>query len=100
AYGEPLMAFAVGTSRRGKTLTLTPEERSRHVHIVGASGTGKSKLVESMIRQDILAGRGLCLIDPHDTLADSILQFCASRQLHGARRIHVIEPADALWAVG
>ncbi|MDO8575983.1 MAG: type IV secretion system DNA-binding domain-containing protein [bacterium] len=94
------MAFAVGTTRRGKTLTLSAEERSRHVHIVGASGTGKSKLMESMIRQDILAGRGLCLIDPHGTLADAIVQFCASRQLQGARRIHVIEPADAAWSVG
>ena len=94
------MAFALGTTRRGKTLTLSAEERSRHVHIVGASGTGKSKLMESMIRQDILAGRGLCLIDPHGTLADAIVQFCASRQLQGARRIHVIEPADAAWSVG
>ena len=94
------MVFAVGTTRRGKTLTLSTEERSRHVHIVGASGTGKSKLMESMIRQDILAGRGLCLIDPHGTLADAIVQFCASRQLQGARRIHVIEPADAAWSVG
>ncbi|MGO8754653.1 MAG: type IV secretory system conjugative DNA transfer family protein [Gallionellaceae bacterium] len=94
------MAFTVGTTRRGKTLTLSAEERSRHVHIVGASGTGKSKFMESMIRQDILAGRGLCLIDPHGTLADAIVQFCASRQLQGARRIHVIEPADAAWSVG
>lgn len=94
------MAFVVGTTRRGRTLTLSAEERSRHVHIVGASGTGKSKLMESMIRQDILAGRGLCLIDPHGTLADAIVQFCASRGLQGARRIHVIEPADAAWSVG
>lgn len=94
------MAFAVGTTRRGKTLTLSAEERSRHVHIVGASGTGKSKLMESMIRQDILAGRGLCLIDPHGTLADAVIQFCASRHLQGARRIHVIEAADAAWSVG
>lgn len=94
------MAFAIGTTRRGKTLTLSAEERSRHVHIVGASGTGKSKLMESMIRQDILAGRGVCLIDPHGTLADAIVQFCASRHLQGARRIHVIEPADSAWSVG
>ncbi len=94
------MVFTVGTTRRGKTLTLSAEERSRHVHIVGASGTGKSKLMESMIRQDILSGRGLCLIDPHGTLADAVVQFCASRNLQGARRIHVIEPADAAWSVG
>src|SRR5579872_3547684 len=95
-----MMPLALGTSRRGKVQMLSDEERSRHVHIVGVSGTGKSKLMEMMIRQDILAGRGLCLIDPHGTLADAIVAFCASRGLESARKIHVIEPADAAWAFG
>src|SRR5262249_8453248 len=94
------MGLTVGTTRRGKTLSLSPEERSRHVHLIGASGPGKSKLLESLIRKDILAGRGLCVIDPHGTLADAIVKFCASRQLQSARRIHVIEPADGEWCVG
>lgn len=94
------MPFRLGTTRRGKPLIMTDEERSRHTHIVGASGTGKSKLIEAMIRQDILAGRGLCLIDPHGTLADAILQFCATRQFQGLRRIHIVEPSDPAWSVG
>jgi len=94
------MTLKIGKTRRGKDIVLSDEERSRHIHIMGASGTGKSKLIESMIRQDILANRGLCLIDPHGTLADAIVQFCATRGLSDFRRIHVIKPADTDWSFG
>ena len=96
------MVFALGTTRKGRTLGLSSEERSRHVHVVGASGTGKSKLLESMIRQDILSpsGHGLCLIDPHGTLADSIVEWCAALKIGKYRRIHVIDAKDETWAAG
>ena len=96
------MGFSLGTTRKGRTLSLTSEERSCHIHVVGASGTGKSKLLESMIRQDILSpsGHGLCLIDPHGTLADPIVEWCAALKIGKHRRIHVIDPADGEWSVG
>src|SRR4051812_4026770 len=42
------------------------DERSRleHMHIVGTTGGGKTNLIEHMARQDILNGRGLCVVDP------------------------------------
>lgn len=94
------MALALGTMSRGRELSLTNEERSRHVHVVGASGTGKSKLLESMIRQDLLSGRGLCLIDPHGTLADAVIEWCAALKIDRHRRIHIIDPKDLTWAAG
>ena len=93
------MTLTLGT-RGGKSVRLDAEQRSRHMHVIGASGTGKSKFLELMIRQDILAGHGLCLIDPHGTLADDIVQFCASRNIERYRRVHVIEPGDSEWVVG
>ena len=93
------MPLELGRTRR-KRLALNDEERSRHVHIVGASGTGKSKLIESMVRQDILAGRGLCLIDPHGTLAEATAAWCASRGFDQYRKIHVIEPGNLDWCAG
>lgn len=98
------MAFALGTMSKGRELSLTDEERSRHIHIVGASGTGKSKLLEAMIRQDLLAGhlsgRGLCLIDPHGTLADAIIEWCAAMKIDKYRRIHIIDPKNRDWVPG
>ncbi|HEY1615605.1 MAG TPA: type IV secretory system conjugative DNA transfer family protein [Rhizomicrobium sp.] len=86
--------YTIGTARRGKPIGLTNIERARHIHVIGSVGTGKSKLLEYLIRQDIAAGRGLCLLDPHGTLADKIEQWCAFRGLGKLRTIHVIRPGD------
>jgi hypothetical protein len=84
----------IGTTRRGNRIALTDRERARHIHVLGSIGTGKSKLLEHMIRQDIARGRGLCLIDPHGTLADAVEKWCATRGLGSVRHIHVIRPGD------
>lgn len=48
-------------------------DRMRHVFVIGQTGTGKSTLMENMILQDILAGRGVAVIDPHGDMVDNIL---------------------------
>ena len=52
---------------------LTADERRRHVYILGATGTGKSTMLLSMIEQDIKNNKGLCVIDPHGDLIEQIL---------------------------
>ncbi len=47
-------------------------DRLSHTYIIGKTGTGKSTLLKNMILQDIEAGRGVCLIDPHGDLVESI----------------------------
>lgn len=54
---------------------LTGEERQRHVYMLGATGTGKSTLMLSMIAGDIQNGKGVCVIDPHGELAEKILAY-------------------------
>src|SRR5690242_12518075 len=51
-----------------------PDRRS-HMYIIGKTGTGKSSLMANMIRQDILAGEGLAVVDPHGELAEQALGF-------------------------
>lgn len=53
---------------------IAPDDRMRHAFIMGQTGTGKSTLMESMIVQDIRAGRGLAVIDPHGDMIDNILK--------------------------
>ena len=79
---------------------LSPRQRSTHLQVVGASGTGKSKLLEHMLRQDIRSGHGVVLIDPHGTLYDDIVKWCARGQLERFRRIHLVNPNEDAWAVG
>jgi DNA helicase HerA-like ATPase len=51
---------------------LLPHDRTRHLYIIGQTGTGKSNLLGELVRQDIEAGEGIALIDPHGDLADQI----------------------------
>ncbi len=47
--------------------------RNRHLYMLGATRMGKSTLLLNLICQDMLVGRGLCLIDPHGDLALDVL---------------------------
>lgn len=56
-----------------RAIALSVEERTRHVLILGKTGTGKSNLMLEMIRQDIEQGHGLCVIDPFGQLTERVL---------------------------
>ena len=50
-------------------------DRLFHQYIIGQTGTGKSTLLLNMIKQDIEAKRGFCLIDPHGDLAEAASKY-------------------------
>ncbi len=54
---------------------MSPEDRLRHFYIIGQTGTGKTTLLKQMIRQDILNGEGVCLIDPHGSDIQDVLSY-------------------------
>ena len=58
----------------GQDLRLTIPDRLRHLHVIGSTGSGKSNLLLSLITQDLEAGQGLCLIDPHGDLAEAVIE--------------------------
>jgi hypothetical protein len=68
----------IGTDRE---LVMSAEDRQTHMYIPGNTGVGKSKLMESMICQDIDAwmesGCGLLLIDPHGPVYRNVLKYVA-----------------------
>src|SRR5437899_165918 len=63
--------------RDGHAIRITPKTLSTHMHVVGATGVGKSFFLEGIIKNLILSGQGVCLIDPHGTLYQRVLDFCA-----------------------
>jgi hypothetical protein len=58
---------------------VTASARTAHMYVIGISGKGKSKLPEWCLFQDIAAGRGCDLIDPHSLLVDDLLRLLITR---------------------
>lgn len=52
---------------------FTEQDRATHAAMFGKTGTGKSTLLHQLIHQDIAAGRGVAVMDPHGTLIHNIL---------------------------
>lgn len=76
---------------------LTPNQRVQHMHIIGASGTGKSTLLFNLLRQDIENGEGVALLDPHGDLVDKVLGIIPEARIND---VILIDPSDEEYSVG
>jgi hypothetical protein len=71
----------LGYNALGSPINLTPKDRKTHMHVIGSSGSGKSKFLEWMMRGDLSNRQGFCLIDPHGTLYQAVSDYCAHKVL-------------------
>lgn len=96
----PKQGITLGTSKfRGveKTIKFAPDDRRRHAYIIGTTGSGKSTLMEEMIKQDIANGEGVCFIDPHGSAVESILE-CIPKER--AEDLVYFDPSDVNRPIG
>ena len=90
--------FAKNTYGEQATMIgLTQEERRRHMYIIGATGTGKSTLILSMVNQDLQHGKGIGVIDPHGELAETILNLIPEDRKDD---LIYVNPDDLQYPVG
>jgi hypothetical protein len=61
---------------------IKTDDRRRHMYVIGKSGSGKTNLLETMAINDILAGKGLGIIDPHGEFAEKMLLFIPKERLN------------------
>ncbi len=76
---------------------LTPEQRVRHIHIIGATGTGKSTLLFNLIRQDIENRQGVGVLDPSGDLIDRILDVIPESRIND---VILVNPSDTDFPIG
>ncbi len=79
-----------------RPVCLSEDDRRRHVYIIGKTGTGKSELLKQMIIQDIEEGRGVCFIDPHDTIEKILPRIPPER----AEDVVYFDPSDTSRPMG
>jgi hypothetical protein len=86
---------------RRESLGLSSTERDKHLYICGGTGTGKSKFLENLIRQDIRnwskSKCGLLVIDPHGNLYDNLINWLAWSKLE--RPIVPIDLRQDDWVI-
>ncbi|MFH1187857.1 MAG: DUF87 domain-containing protein, partial [bacterium] len=87
------------SSFRGKKtlVKIKDDDRRRHMYVIGKSGTGKSFFLANMARQDIVNGKGVCVIDPHGDLIDDVLAGVPKER---ADDVIVFDPSDTQRPMG
>lgn len=80
-----------------RPVRLRRRDRLRHAYIIGQTGTGKSTLLSNMVLQDIDAGNGVGLVDPHGELIESVMGAIPRRRQND---VIYINPADCQRPVG
>lgn len=73
---KEISVFAQTTYRNElKKFGIKTDDRRRHMYLIGKTGMGKSTVLENMIVDDIRAGHGVAVVDPHGDLAEKIIEF-------------------------
>lgn len=70
---------------------IKTDDRRRHVYLIGKTGMGKSTMLENMIIQDIQAGRGVAVVDPHGDLVEKVINFVPNERVND---VIYFNPAD------
>jgi DNA helicase HerA-like ATPase len=97
AQGHPFILGMNAYQGYEQLVSVPASLRLRHTHVIGATGTGKSTMLLSMIAQDMQQGNGLSVLDPHGDLIESILAYVPQNRIDD---VILIDPADGEFPVG
>lgn len=96
ATGETAMLGTTAYRGELRPFGMLPDDRRRHLAILGKTGMGKTTLLQSLITADIQAGRGVGIVDPHGDLAETILAAVPRSRTND---VILFDAADAKYPV-
>jgi len=100
---EMALGFTSGKDSDGRRIFqlkgISQKARSTHFYVIGASGTGKTKFLESLIKQDIKNGEGFGVLDPHGDLIENLKAYIALAEDDLNERVVLIDPTDKINSV-
>lgn len=92
------ISFAKNSYAGGETaIGLTEAERQKHIYIIGATGTGKTTMIMSMVENDLIKNKGVCVIDPHGDLAESVISLIPEKRKND---LIYFNPDDLKYPIG
>lgn len=94
------LSVLIGENHHHESVTpigLTAEERERHMYVIGGTGNGKTTMLFYQILQDIRAGNGVAVLDPHGDLAERILRYIPEERLSD---VIYLNPDDLAHPIG
>jgi hypothetical protein len=80
-----------------KKFGIKPDDRRRHMYLIGKTGMGKTTVIENMVISDIRAGHGLALVDPHGDLVEKVIDYIPSYRIND---VIYFNPADTDYPIG
>jgi hypothetical protein len=100
-HGDLHDGSVLGTTTRGYELAapvvLALDDRRRHVHLIGKTGTGKTTLLRTLIYDDLAAGRNFAVLDPLGGLAEAVAD---AAPVSRTNEIVYFNPADLEHPIG
>jgi uncharacterized protein DUF87/type IV secretory system conjugative DNA transfer VirD4/TraG family protein len=80
-----------------KPIRIGFQDRSRHMYVVGQTGTGKSTFLENLALQDMLKGKGFAFVDPHGDTVERLLSMVPKERTED---IIYFSPAELAYPMG
>ena len=79
-----------------KRFGIRTDDRRRHMYLIGKTGMGKSTVLENMIVDDIRAGYGVAVVDPHGDLAEKVIEYIPNYRI---KDVIYFNPSDINYPI-
>ncbi|MFH1744940.1 MAG: type IV secretion system DNA-binding domain-containing protein [bacterium] len=94
---DDIIVFAETTFRNKiRKFGIKKDDRRRHMYLIGKTGMGKSTILENMIVEDIRAGHGVAVVDPHGDLSEKVIEYIPSDRI---KDVVYFNPADMEYPI-
>lgn len=94
---NPITRFAQTNHRNIRhVFGIKKADRRHHMYMIGKTGTGKTTLLEALIKNDMLNGSGLAVLDPHGDFLGRLLSQIPDSRKDDIVYLNVPDP-NCLW---
>jgi len=90
----------LGTNQYGgevNPIGLTLAQRQKHMYVIGKTGMGKTTLLTNAIFQDMVNGKGICVLDPHGDMVKELLRIVPKKRI---KDVIYFDPSDRDFPLG